>query len=47
MDENEIIQELKQYLEYLGKYNDFLDWEEERGFVKEDLDSEIDKACEI
>jgi hypothetical protein len=40
MDEQELLQELDNFLNEKGLYNDFLKWAEDRGFDADELDSD-------
>jgi hypothetical protein len=40
MDEQELLQELDNFLNEKGLYNEFLNWAEKRGFDVDELDSD-------
>ena len=47
MDKQELVQEFMNFLEETGNYHNFLDWAEQRGFDREELDNDIERALEI
>ena len=47
MDLQELTQELIAFLDTTGQYQAFLDWEEERGYDRDELDSEMEKVQEF
>ena len=47
MDLQELTQELIAFLDATGQYQAFLDWEEERGYDRDELDSEMEKVQEF
>jgi hypothetical protein len=47
MDLQELTQELIAFLDAKGQYQSFLDWEEDRGYDRDELDSEMEKAQEF
>jgi len=46
MNDKELALEMLNYLNEMGQYQKFLEWAEERGFDKDDLESDIDKLEE-
>ena len=44
MDLQELTEELISFLNATGLYQKFLDWEEERGYDRDELDSELEKV---
>jgi len=43
MDEQELLQEVFNYLNAFGNYREFLDYMEQRGFDLEELESDIER----
>jgi len=46
MDAKEIAQEMLNFLNEMGHYQSFIDWEEERGLDTEQLESDIETEIE-
>ena len=42
MDKQELITELLNYLDSAGHYQAFLTWEEDRGYDRDELDTELE-----
>lgn len=47
MDAQEIAQEMLNFMNEFGTYQQFLDWAEERGFDKDDLENDITNEVEM
>jgi hypothetical protein len=46
MDLQELTQELIEFLNSTGQFQSFLDWEEERGYDRDELENNMEKAEE-
>ena len=47
MDLQELTQELIAFLDATCQYQGFLDWEEDRGYNRDELDNEMEKVQEF